>query len=261
MPKPTNKQIEQRTIKCEFRVSNDSGKPTIFGYAAKFGVCSADMGGWVEVIAPGAFDATLVQNPNVRGLFNHNPDNILGTTASGTMRLKTDDVGLAYEIDPPDTQVARDLVVSMQRGDISASSFGFVCQDASWSYDEQSGMEVRTVKQADLYDASVVTYPAYPDATSGVRSLPSDMPIEVRSKLTARIAKRDDSGETCQCDCGQCQAGSCGLCSAEDCDDPLCLCQSSDEGNSLRSKAVLAEQDAIRRTRITLGFAELADQF
>ena len=225
MAKPTTKkQIEQRTIKCEFRVASDSGKNTIYGYAAKFGVRSEDFGGWCEVIAPGAFDASLAQNPNVRGLFNHNPDHVLGTTASGTMRLKTDDVGLGYEIDPPDTQVARDLITSMQRGDISASSFGFVCQDASWSYDEQSGMEVRTVKQADLFDASVVTFPAYPDATSGVRSLPSDMPIEVRSKLAAKQEKRDDpdADPSCSCSCGQCQAGSCGICSDPDCDDEYC---------------------------------------
>jgi HK97 family phage prohead protease len=226
MAKPTNnKQIEQRTIPCEFRVSSDSGKSTIFGYAAKFGVRSADLGGWVEVIAPDAFKASLATNPDVRGLFNHNPDHILGRTTAGTMRLSTDEVGLSYEIDPPDTQVSRDLMVSMQRGDISQSSFGFVCQDASWSYDEASGMEVRTVKQAELFDCSPVTYPAYPDATSGVRSLPADMPIEVRSRLAAvKAEKRDDpdADPSCRCSCGQCQAGSCGICSDPDCDDEYC---------------------------------------
>ena len=222
MPKQT-KHIEQRTIPCEFRVSSDSGKSTIFGYAAKFGVRSADLGGWCEIIAPDAFKASLASNPDVRGLFNHNPDHILGRTTAGTMRLSTDDTGLAYEIDPPDTQVARDLMVSMQRGDISQSSFGFVCNDASWGYDQATGMDVRTVKQAELFDCSPVTYPAYPDATSGVRSLPSDMPVEVRSKLAAKYSKRDSSAETCQCDCPQCQGGDCGICSDPDCDDASCL--------------------------------------
>ena len=258
MPKTQNNQIEHRTIKCEFRVSGDSGKQTIYGYAAKFGVRSDDMGGWVEVIAPNAFDAALATNPDVRGLWNHNPDHILGRTSSGTMRISKDDIGLAYEIDPPDTQVARDLMVSMQRGDVSQSSFGMVCRDASWSYDEASGMEVRTVKQADLWDCSPVCFPAYPAATSGVRSLPADMPVEVRSKIAAKYSKRDDSGETCPCDCPQCQSQNCGICSDADCDEELCSCpQSSEEENSKRSKEKITWEDSVRRLRISL---EMADQ-
>jgi uncharacterized protein len=234
-------QIERRTIPCEFRVSKESGKPVIFGYAAKFGVRSEDLGGWVEVLAPDCFEASLATNPDVRGLFNHDPSAILGRTVSGTMRLKTDKVGLAYEIDPPDTQVARDLMVSMERGDISQSSFGFICKDAAWGFDEVNGLDIRTVKAADLMDCSPVTYPAYTDATSGVRSLPADMPLEVRTKLgIPKPEKREDSADKCVCDCAQCAGGDCGICSNNDCTDETCSCQAD---RSLRHNSqVLAQR-------------------
>ena len=175
--------LERRTIPCAFRISSDTDKPVIYGYAAKFGVRSDDLGGWVEVIAPTAFDAHLATNPDVRALFNHDANLILGRTSAGTLKVSKDDVGVGYEIDPPDTTAGRDLVTSMKRGDVSQSSFGFMCQDASWDYDEVKGIDVRTVKQAQLTDVSPVVFPAYPQATSGVRSLPADMPLEVRSKI------------------------------------------------------------------------------
>jgi hypothetical protein len=254
-----SKQLERRTIPCEFRVSKDA-KPTIFGYAAKFGVRSEDLGGWAEILAPDCFTANLATKPDVRALFNHDPSAILGRTAAGTLTLSEDKVGLAYEVTPPDTQVARDLVVSMQRGDINQSSFGFICTDAAWGYDPLVGMDIRTVKTAELFDVSPVTYPAYTDATSGVRavearSLPTDMPAEVRTKLAAGLAavaaaeKRDDpdADPTCSCDCAQCVAGSCALCSDEDCDDEYC----SDDCRASRA-AHLASEDRKRSIRIAL---------
>lgn len=228
---PSTSKVERRTIPCEFRVS-DAGKPTIFGYAAKFGVRSDDLGGWVEVLAPTAFDAHLATNPDVRALWNHNPDHVLGRTSSGTLNVSKDDTGLAYTIDPPDTQAARDLITSMKRGDVKESSFGFMCRDASWSFDEATSMDVRTVKEAELYDVSPVTFPAYPQATSGVRSLPADMPMEVRAK----IAKRDDSLDNgCECACAECQENRCDACSNPDCVDERCV------GNHNRSWQELTE--------------------
>ena len=217
------KKIEHRTIKCDFRVDSKTGKPTIYGYAAKYNVRSSDLGGWTEVIAPSAFTNNLKTNPDVRALFNHDQNLVLGRTASGTMRLKSDGIGLAYEVDPPDTQAARDLVTLMQRGDVNQSSFGFVCNDATWSVDPVTNMDVRTVTDAELFDCSPVTYPAYPQATSGVRSFPADMPMGVRS----RLAKRDgDAGDPndCQCLCADCRDGNCDDCSDNDCDDPNCVC-------------------------------------
>jgi len=241
-------QLERRTIPCEFRVAKDSGKATIFGYAAKFGVRSEDLGGWVEVLAPDCFTANLATKPDVRALFNHDPSQILGRTTAGTLTLSEDRVGLAYEVDPPDTTVARDLMVSMSRGDVSQSSFGFICTDAAWGFDEVNGLDIRTVKTAELFDVSPVTYPAYTDATSGVRSLPGDMPVEVRTKLAAiKPEKRDDPTEdpSCSCECAQCEADTCNLCSNDDCDDEFCSCQ---EGRAAHN----ASENHKRSIRIAL---------
>ena len=181
---PKSATPERRYLACEFRVS-DSDKPTISGYAAVFNSASEDMG-YREYIDPGAFDSVLATNPDVRCLWNHDSSSILGRTKSGTMRLSTDERGLRYECDLPDTQVAHDLAVSMRRGDVTQSSFAFVCGgNDTWEEDDAGNWTRRIHSFTELIDCSPVTYPAYPDTTSGVRSLPDSMPMELRSKLTA----------------------------------------------------------------------------
>ena len=123
-------------------------------------------------IAPTAFDAVLSSGADVRGLYNHDPGQVLGRTAAGTMRLKTDARGLRYEIDLPDTQAARDLSALIQRGDISGSSFSFSVSDAgqTWRRDEKRGVAVRTITNVSaLVDVGPVTFPAYAGTTAATR--------------------------------------------------------------------------------------------
>jgi uncharacterized protein len=160
--------------------SDGSSASMIFGYAAKFApVQSSDLGGFVEEIHPNAFDACLRSSPDVVGLWNHDVNHVLGRTTSGTVRLSTDKTGLLYEIDPPPTQFAKDLMVSIDRGDIHQSSFGFYCIDDSWR-EGPNGVYIRTVMKAELFDVSPVTFPAYPDATSGVRASLRNAPAALR---------------------------------------------------------------------------------
>jgi hypothetical protein len=239
-------KLERRYLAQEFRVS-DNGAPIIEGYAAKFGVRSEDMGGWMEVIAPDAFDASLASNPDVRALFNHDANLVLGRTASGTLQLKKDATGLFYTINPPDTQVARDLITSMRRGDVNQSSFAFIAEDTSWGYDEVTGIDIRTIKQASLWDVSPVTYPAYSAATSGVRSMPSDMPAEVRSK----VAKRDDT--QCSCPCPECLDGDCEDCSHDPCGCDGCDCPQNRTARPANVTAPVAvSEDELRRMQMRL---------
>lgn len=161
---------ERRFLTRDINIDDTSGSPKIRGYAAVFNSMSEDLGGFREVIAPGAFDSSLSSIPDVRALFNHDPNLILGRTIPGTLRLSVDDTGLAYEIDPPDTQAARDLMTSMKRGDVNQSSFGFYCDEDDWTKDAE-GCMLRTIRSASLFDVSPVTYPAYPEASSGVRNL------------------------------------------------------------------------------------------
>lgn len=168
-------RIEQRFMndadfKGEFRVEKREGKPSsIVGYPAKFNKLSQRMWGMREIILPGAFKRTLAEGADVRGLLNHDPNYVLGRNTSGTMRLYEDKVGLRMEIDTPDTQWARDLMTSIDRGDISQGSFRFRTVTDNWRM--QDGETIRELVDVDLMDASVVTFPAYEDTDIGVRSL------------------------------------------------------------------------------------------
>jgi len=133
----------------------------------------------------------MASNPDVRALFNHNPDNVLGRTAAGTLSLSIDSRGLAYSINPPDTQLANDLMVSLRRKDITGSSFGFVVARDQWT-DNPDGTITRTILEIDqLLDVSPVTYPAYDAANAQARSLPESMPVEFRSRIEQRDRPAD----------------------------------------------------------------------
>jgi len=157
-------------FKGEFRLEKRDGKPTlIVGYPAKFNKLSQRMWGMRENILPGAFKRTLAEGADVRGLLNHDPNLILGRTKAGTMRLKEDSTGLRMEIDAPDTQMARDLMTSIDRGDIDQGSFRFRTITDNWRM--ENGETIRDLVDVDLMDASVVTFPAYEDTDIGIRSL------------------------------------------------------------------------------------------
>lgn len=158
-------QKETRSCVAEIRADKESGKIT--GYAAVFNSLSGDLGGFREQIKPGAFANTL--NADVRALWNHDANIVLGRTTAGTLTLREDNHGLAIEIDPPDTQQARDLMVSITRGDISQMSFGFYTKGDEW--EKRDGENIRTLTEVELFDVSPVTYPAYTDTSVGLRSL------------------------------------------------------------------------------------------
>lgn len=175
--------------KLEIR-SADEKEMRIGGYAARFGVMSENLGGFREQIQAGAF-ADVIGN-DVRALINHDANLVLGRTLSGTLRISEDANGLAYEVDLPDTQAARDLMLSIRRGDVTQSSFAFSVAPGGddWTEDPETGGYVRTVKKIGrLYDVSPVTYPAYPDASVGARSLQSYRnSVEAAAKEKARVA-------------------------------------------------------------------------
>ena len=195
------RKAERRFLQAEVRAT-DGASPKIFGHAAKFNTRSQDLGGFFEVIAPGAFDDCLAQNPDIVGLFNHNMDSVLGRTSSGTMTVSVDDVGLRYEIDPPGTTVSNDLMISMRRKDIRGSSFGFFCLEDTWDIDMTTDSLVRTIVKASVFDCSVVTDPAYLDADASVRSQLPDgdtalkaLAAEKRAALTRSASGPDHAAD------------------------------------------------------------------
>lgn len=160
-------QHEIRALAAPIDVRAGADVQTVAGYAAVFNSIT-DIGGYFrEQIAPGAFDSAL--SADVRALFNHDTGLVLGRTTASTLRLAQDSHGLAVEIDMPDTALARDLTVSMKRGDITGMSFGFMVTKQTW--DETGDTPLRTIGAVDLFEVSIVTFPAYADTEVAVRAL------------------------------------------------------------------------------------------
>ncbi len=161
-------EIERRALPAaEIRAAD--GERKIVGYAAVFNSQSEDLGGFREIIMPGAFDRALREAQDVRALWNHNPDIVLGRTKSGTLALSIDEKGLRCEISPPDTQAANDVLASIRRGDVDGMSFGFRTLTDNWRM--QEGEPIRELVDLELLDVSPVAYPAYPATQVSARAL------------------------------------------------------------------------------------------
>lgn len=170
MPKKKENEIERRYFPVEElrAITDEEGLRHITGYAAVFNSLSEDLGGFKEKIDPGAF-AETINADDIRALKNHNSDYVLGRNKSGTLALSEDQRGLKIDIQPPDAQWAKDLMVSIDRGDIDQMSFGFRTLEHRWEGDYPE--EIRTLIKVQLFDVSPVTFPAYPDTEVGLRSL------------------------------------------------------------------------------------------
>ena len=183
--KITNKEVRTFNV-SDIEVRNDDGKNVVVGYGAVFNSESNDLGGFVEYIAPGAFDGRL--EDDVRFLINH--DGLpLARTTNNTLRLSVDERGLKYEADMPDTTLANDLMTLLRNGTISQSSFAFTVEEDSW--ENVDGRNIRTInKVSRLYDVSSVTYPAYNEAGSfALRSLENWQKEQEENKLNENLEK------------------------------------------------------------------------
>lgn len=155
--------MERRFFQTEIRADGDQGsdsqEPKLNGYAAVFDQLSVVLYGlFRERIERGAFAGTL--SDDVRALWNHNPDYVLGRTTAGTLSLAEDSHGLRVQIDPPNTQAGHDAVESIRRGDVDQMSFMFDVLEDTWDKDEE-GQVIRTLRKVKLYEVSPVAFPAY----------------------------------------------------------------------------------------------------
>lgn len=175
----------------------DGEKSPIVGHAAVFGeeTIIGSYYSFREKIEKGAFARAIKEKQDVRALFNHDENLILGRTASGTLELEEDEVGLLYTIDPPDTSVARDLMESLRRGDVNQSSFAFYVRKQQF-IEEEGKPPLRIIQDVDLLDVSPVTFPAYEGTDVGMRCFPGGIPQELKevldaAKLAAESSKLD----------------------------------------------------------------------
>lgn len=196
----------KRPVQLEQRKDGDTETSTVKGHAAVFydGTRSSEYRLWgdtYERIMPGAFDEAVTRD-DVRALFNHDENMVLGRNKAGTLRMSIDNVGLAYEVDLGNTTVARDVAEHISRGDVTGSSFGFVVTDERWveAPESEYASEFREITAVRLFDVSPVTYPAY-EATD-VQLRADGHEAEARasydawkqcSELAATVQRRNDA--------------------------------------------------------------------
>lgn len=185
------------SVPVEIRAGSSDTR-TIGGYAAKFDRTSRNLGGFREQIDPRAFNNSRGDGwPGVLARYNHDDNLLLGTSGAGTLRLSTDEVGLSYEVDLP--QSRQDVYELVQRGDVRQSSFAFIAIEDDWGTDD-GGFPMRTLNKVQLMDVAPVNSPAYVDTSVGLRSLAAkfDAPLEEVRKMAetnelVRFFKRTDA--------------------------------------------------------------------
>lgn len=183
--------------RIEIREVREGEGRKLVGHAAVFNEL-AEIGGYFkEKILPGAFKDSIATD-DIRSVWNHNPDYVLGRNKAGTLELSEDDIGLAVIIDPPDTQWANDFLTTIDRGDVSQMSFMFTPLTDRW--EKIDGDEVRIIEKVKLWEVSPVTFPAYPMTDIGLRDILRDE-TELDLDVFARAILRHSRGiELSPCD-------------------------------------------------------------
>jgi uncharacterized protein len=168
-----------RDFKTKFtitRAEQDETENVIEGYFALYEQETELFKNTYEIISRGAFDNTIKKD--VRALWNHNTQYVLGRSKNGSLQLRADEKGLFGTIKLPKTQYAEDLYELVKRGDIDQASFGFNILDEDLEELSNGGYRWR-MKDIDLHEISVVTFPAYENTTVHARSKQIDQ-IETR---------------------------------------------------------------------------------
>lgn len=184
--------LEHRTMQMSgMKIREENGKRRLEGYFAVFDQPYEVYPGWIETIAPGAFSRALASGQDVKVLWNHNPDIVLGSTGNKTADLREDQRGLfgGTDINEQD-QDAKNAYARIDRGDVNGCSFGFEVSRMEESWDEDGTYRTRILEVSPLYEVSPCTFPAY--TQTSITSRAQEQLAEVREKLeNARKKKRD----------------------------------------------------------------------
>ncbi|MEU8086330.1 HK97 family phage prohead protease [Micromonospora sp. NPDC049101] len=189
--------IERRVLPSEVETRTaGEGRLIVAGYAYKFNARSQNLGGFKETILEGA-GKDAIERDDIRALVNHDANLILGRNRAGTLRMSEDSTGLEYEIDVDERQsYARDLLISLERGDVTQSSFGFqvMPNGEEWTRDEDD-FPLRSIRSMTLFDVSPVTYPAYLSSESKVDKRAIDYAASLVAEVRQAVILPDIEGD------------------------------------------------------------------
>ncbi len=188
---PQAKQPEVRTNSVDFEVRAEGDGMSFTGYASVFNSPSEDLGGFIEYVAPGAFRRSLQSRNEVKLLWNHDAGEPLASLRGGTMQLVEDDRGLKVTAQLPNTTRGRDVAELLRTKVIDSMSFGFNVIKDSWSADGKT----RTLESVRLFEASIVSFAAYPATTATVRSTDQAIDPDRLADALLRLESGDDLDE------------------------------------------------------------------
>ena len=163
---------------AELALRESAGHERLVGYAVVWNSLSENLFGFRERVLRGAFTKTLERDDQV-ALWNHDAGQVLGRKSAGNLELVEDTKGLKIWITPPDTQTGRDAVETVRRGDVTQMSFGFKVVQDHFVSDELG--DIRELLEVDLFEVSLVAFPAYTETEVGVREKLEA--IELRRKV------------------------------------------------------------------------------
>jgi HK97 family phage prohead protease len=183
---------QTRVLETPITLRTDGDVLRVAGYASMYNAETVIAGAWREQIAPGAFASALAGQDDVRALFNHDPNLLLGRTKSGTLTLSEDAQGLKYDVALPNTRAAQDVHEMIRRGDVDGSSFGFVIEEEEWDETptKRGNLPLVTIRKVRLFDVSPVTFPAYPQTSVSARARGEASAValkEFRARQAARM--------------------------------------------------------------------------
>lgn len=182
-----------RTIQSKFETREDGGKLSIEGYFAVYNSNYEMAPGLSESIAPGAFDNTLSRD--IRALINHDTTLVLGRTKANTLHLRTDDHGLwgSIDINPKDVD-AMNLYERVKRGDVDQCSIGFDILSEETEFRDDGAIHW-TIKEAELWEVSACTFPAYEETNISARQKERDEIIKRKNDAWKESALKKLKGD------------------------------------------------------------------
>jgi hypothetical protein len=186
------KNVEYRAVRG-LELREEGGRPTLVGYAAVFNSRSVDLGGFVEIIRPGAFKRTLAGGADVRAMLEHDPGRSFARNKAGNLEIGEDERGLRVKMTPNDTSAGRDAIEQVRSGVLDSMSFGFFLAPGGDRWDLTASPSLRELYDVDLDDVSVVAWPAYPKTEIALRSLESAK-AAAGQELAAAIAEKEARG-------------------------------------------------------------------
>ena len=189
---PQTKEPEVRVNTTEFEVRAEGDGMSFTGYASVFNSPSEDLGGFIEYVAPGAFRRSLQSRNEVKLLWNHDAGEPLASLRGGTMQLVEDERGLKVTAQLPNTTRGRDVAELLRTKVIDSMSFGFNVIKDSWSPDGKT----RTLESVRLFEASIVSFAAYPATTATVRSTDQAIDPDKLADALLRLESGDELDET-----------------------------------------------------------------